>query len=236
MPFNLLLLPLLGGFLLLHRSYRWRFLLARFDGHRLIFFSAFAGVFLLAVSTVLTYLLAYLWPFLADSWHDVVPFAHSGKAIGALALGFSLPCVINRRRGQDRATQTRATIEYFGDDLEMLILRSMDVRMPLLITLGTGKVYVGYAARLFNPEVDRKYLRLMPVASGFRTRESHQVRFTTDYSAVMEASDDPTSEFHGLLRKDFELVISVEDIRSASLFDFAAYDAFTKASEGTDDE
>ena len=46
MPYNLLLLPLLGGFLFFHLTHFFRFAAQRLDGYRLLFQSAIAGTFL----------------------------------------------------------------------------------------------------------------------------------------------------------------------------------------------
>jgi hypothetical protein len=50
MPFNLLLLPLLGGFWYIHFSHRFRFRAQHLDGYRLLLESATAGAILLAIS------------------------------------------------------------------------------------------------------------------------------------------------------------------------------------------
>lgn len=49
MPFNVLLLPLLGGYLFLTHFNRTRFATKRYSGERLIFHSAIAGVALLCL-------------------------------------------------------------------------------------------------------------------------------------------------------------------------------------------
>jgi hypothetical protein len=231
MPFNLLLLPLLGGFLLLHRAYRFRYYLARFDGHRLIFFSAAAGVFLLGLSTLLTYLVGYCLPSAAVAWHDVVPFDHSGKAFGAFFLGLGLPWLMNLVPRWKSLPCARRAIEHFGNDLEMLLLRSMDLEMPVLLTLGSGKVYVGYVVRLFHPDVERKHIRLLPVMSGYRSDNTQEVRFTTFYDVIRAQAQDPNSGFYGLLERDFEIVIPVAEVKSVSLFDARAFEAFDQLAE-----
>lgn len=235
MPFNLLLLPLLGGFLLLHRSYLWRYYLARFDGHRLIFFSAAAGVFLLVLSTLLVYVVGYFAPSVVAGWYDVVPFAHSGKAFGALFLGAGLPSLLNQLPYCARDRSARKAIDYFGNELEILLLRSMDNAMPVLLTTGNGKVYVGYVTHLFNPDVERKHLRLLPITSGYRASATQEVRFTTFYNVVIEEAKDPMSDFHELLEKDFEIVFPISELQSVSLFDFKAYEFFNRSSEAQED-
>src|SRR5690606_3817495 len=147
-----------------------------------------------------------LFPRADDYWHLVVPFAHSGKAFGAFLLGFCLPRLINAGRKGRRVHWIREAIKHFGNDLEILLLRSMDTETAVLLTLGTGKVYVGYVVRLFNPDVERKHIRLLPVMSGYRSEKTQEVSFTTFYDVVREMAHDPASDFYGLLEKDFEIV------------------------------
>jgi membrane-associated protease RseP (regulator of RpoE activity) len=52
MPFNVLLLPLLGGYLFLTHWNRTRFDTNRYSGERLIFHSAAAGVIFLLLSFI----------------------------------------------------------------------------------------------------------------------------------------------------------------------------------------
>jgi hypothetical protein len=53
MPFNVLLLPLPGGYILLTNCNRTRFNTRRYSGERLVFHAAAAGVLLLATSFLL---------------------------------------------------------------------------------------------------------------------------------------------------------------------------------------
>lgn len=75
MPFNVLLLPLLGGFVLVTRWNHTRFFTNRFSGERLLFFAAIAGVFLLILSFLLLRMAAWMWPELEAAWRRQVPFA-----------------------------------------------------------------------------------------------------------------------------------------------------------------
>lgn len=62
MPFNVLLLPLLGGYVFLTRWNRTRFSTRRYSGERLIFHSAIAGVALLCIYFIFVRILIGLVP------------------------------------------------------------------------------------------------------------------------------------------------------------------------------
>ena len=234
MPFNLLLLPLLGGYWLLRRWNRTRFLLARQDVQRTLLWSATAG-FVLVVLSALGVTLGLLadarWSggAVARSWHALAPFVHSGKAVGALLLGGVVPLVLNgvpRWRGP--AVWAEHATEFYADEPEMLVLRALRTQMPVLLTLRTGKVYVGFVQRNLNPEVERRHLRLLPVVSGYRAAGSLEVHFTTLYEQIREEAHAPDARFHGLLDRDFEIVIPMSEVTTMSLFDFDAYEAFNR--------
>jgi hypothetical protein len=117
MPFNLLLLPLLGGYIIANFGALSKFTVLRSDGHRLLFASAAAGVMLLTLATIVrAFLLSTLallhiaWP--ATCWHRVAPFDYS--AIAFLSLLFAVPItfIINtmsdESRAVDRAIQRKS--------------------------------------------------------------------------------------------------------------------------------
>ncbi|MBC7926260.1 MAG: hypothetical protein H7039_11440, partial [Bryobacteraceae bacterium] len=57
MPTNLLILPLLGGYWLVHHSHRYRFRTQHFDGYRLLLDSGLAGAMLLMIARAIILLL-----------------------------------------------------------------------------------------------------------------------------------------------------------------------------------
>lgn len=255
MPYNLLLLPLLGGFILLQQWHATRFRLARQEKERLLIWAALAGLLLLAAATVLLVGFQRVWPpgatWAATVWHARVPFPHSGKATLALLLGLALPMALNRtpvlfgrfarRRdvwrglrglGYDEDGWARVAIRDYGNELEDLLVRSLDRRAPVMLTLGSGKVYVGFVTRSLNPDVERRFVRLLPSLSGYRSKEDHQLSFTTFYDIVHEQAQNPASDLYGLSEQDFEIVIPMGEIKTLSLFDIRAFRVFNEADGG----
>src|SRR3954463_9096755 len=92
MPFNLLLFPLLGGFLFLSYWNRSENFAKRLDKERLILWSAVAGAGLLLISVVAFLAMPSTPAWLGLSrlstwWAYHVPFKYSGFALFAGALG-----------------------------------------------------------------------------------------------------------------------------------------------------
>ena len=76
MPFNVLLLPLLGGYVFVSKWNYTRFDTKRHSGERLIIFSALAGVVFLVAAYAACHAVAYVWPKAFVVWHGLVPILH----------------------------------------------------------------------------------------------------------------------------------------------------------------
>lgn len=98
MPANLLVLPLLAGYLFVHFSTRFRYRAQSLDGYRLLIESAIAGAALLFLSRLIVLFihgwvspLRHLWQEFAGD----VPYL--GTAAGSLVLGLAIPFIDNYR-------------------------------------------------------------------------------------------------------------------------------------------
>jgi hypothetical protein len=226
MPFNVLLLPLLGGYVFISYWNHTRFSARRYSGERLLFHAALAGVFLLVLSYTLVLLVSELWPNLAATWHRWVPFKHSGTSLGALLLGATLWWPLNFV--YQKKSELRRTISDWNDYLEELLTDALDSTRQVSITLHSGKVYVGFVVRTFNPAYDRKYIVILPTMSGYRTATTRQLIFDTDYTRVYQAlmEEDESRLVRGV--NDFQIVVPVSQVVSANLFDWEAYQRFNE--------
>ena len=87
MPYNLLLLPLLGGFIFIRQWNVTRYYAERSENQRLLLYSAVAGVALLGSALALSSLAQQSLPGLAAWWHHHVQFPYSGPAALSFLLG-----------------------------------------------------------------------------------------------------------------------------------------------------
>jgi hypothetical protein len=133
MPFNVLLLPLLGGYLLLTHWNRTRFATKRYSGERLIFHSAIAGVALLCLSFLIVQALIGLRPGWYASWREVVPFAYTGTSLGAFVLGATTWWPLNRFLFP-MESERRRVIREWGDHLEELLEEAIQSRRGISIS------------------------------------------------------------------------------------------------------
>src|SRR2546421_190062 len=145
-PFNLLLLPLLGGFVFVSKWYPTRYYTLRSDGYRLIFTAAIAGAGFLLLASILTYLTpyirygsaAYYW------WHQVAPPESSGKAALAMLFGVSLWIPLNFLGKWIKCLSDNSAINRViarkRDPLELFLSRALEDKKMISVSVENGKI------------------------------------------------------------------------------------------------
>lgn len=108
-----------------------------------------------------------------------------------------------------------------NNDFEQLVLEAFIREIPILVTMSTGKVYIGMILSEPNPSLERKSLKLLPYASGYRSSEG-ELKITTKYDKFYEL-DLSGNEYEVTSPDDFQKVIKAEDICTVGLFDFNLY-------------
>jgi hypothetical protein len=227
MPFNLLLLPLLGGYIFARKYYRTRYTALRSENHRLLFLSAQYGLLFLGVAATVRgiwTILRYLYPPLTivnNIWHIFFPFDFSGTAILALLIGATSWKYFNRRVDNDKEVDN--PIREKGDPLEVLLKDAMRDTRPVLLTIKSGKVYVGTITATFSPAYDVQSIKIMPILSGYRDPKDQTVAFTTDYFSLLTQIHEQDPSVSDKDRLDLGTVIPVNEIRSIGIFSLPAY-------------
>ena len=235
MPTNLLILPLLGGFCLVHLSHRFRYRAQRLDGYRLLLESALAGAVILLLARWMIVSLRWVPPFadLREWWQAFAPIPYLGTGALALLLGALWPQLDNRlgswyaRRPSARlswllrAESEHARdyeIRHHGSALTILLHEADTAQRMVSITLSSRKWYVGYVAESINLKPQEQYFRLVPVLSGYRKTDTLQVTRTHDYSEIYGAGT--------LDSRNFVLTLPLEDVSIAGFFDPSVYEEY----------
>lgn len=240
MPYNVLLLPLLGGFLFVTFWDRTRWHAHRAEKDRLLIYAALAGLGFLG----LAYLIRSLPPFIAcfdlcrlwvcwtppcppEWWDRNIGFPQSGVATFAFILAAVGWWPLNRiadwyyrdwadeeERGSKRREFVRVVNSY-GGPLEQLLLRSMQEEKAVMLTLKGGKVYIGDIGSSFVPG-QHTAIHLLPSRSGFRDSQQ-RLTLTTDYDEasikIKENEADSTN-----IVGSFVIAIPVDEVVAASLY------------------
>lgn len=117
-----------------------------------------------------------------------------------------------------------------NNDFEKLLFHALERDMPILFTLDSGKVYVGWMIRGPNPVEVRRAVRILPLLSGYRDKDTHEVNFTTSYENIFNVIVDDSEDLNHLNIGDFEVVIPSDCLSACHLFDVHAYSHFKQDS------
>ena len=113
-----------------------------------------------------------------------------------------------------------------GDLIELLISESIEEQKVVEISLRSGKSYIGFALESGITRQGESDIALIPIASGYRNKDTQELEITNDYARViLESLDDP-SPGPSLVYKDFQIVIPMSEIVSARIFYFEVYQQF----------
>ncbi len=218
MPYNLLLFPLLGGFLFLHLNNFFRFHAQRVDGYRLLVESAIAGTVLGVFARLVVHWTGCMdigiWA--GEKWPKLFPWEHADTAAWAVLLGPILALAINVV--VDRETAKRWEVHRHGNTLTRFLYCADQEGDLISISLLNRKWYVGLVAEAPNLSPHELYFRILPLMSGYRDKDTLEAVPTTFYS---DALNDPARD-----SEDFVVTIPLKDVQTANLFDIDFYQKY----------
>jgi len=195
--FKQLVVPLLGGFLFIWLNHRARFLLLPAGGEKFFLACGVLGAFGLVAGTLVSHTATTLLSLLVEIkslhkyWHEWVPF--TGAQMFAL---FGLPWLgwrLNRRWPQHDA-YSRA-VEMSGDTLEIFFEEAMLKSRLILLSLRSGRVYVGKIEETIKPLTGRRHIKIIPFMSGFRwpfdtasyeAKQPNRIHWSTLYKDIVQ--------------------------------------------------
>ncbi|MEM8999516.1 MAG: hypothetical protein AAGB24_04565 [Bacteroidota bacterium] len=237
MRFDLILFPLLGGYLFLVICPITKYLHQRIERQRLIFHAAIAGGIITTFTYWLRDLLARwdgaiisffksLMPSLVrdSGWNTLMATLPMGILLGLICWFF---LSLNRKFNKPLFRSTRwvsNSVYYNGDDFDKLFLESFKNGWAIAITLKNGKVYVGEVLKIPKPS-ESNQLRILPLMSGYRHKEYQTLHFTTFYSKVYKYY---MQKGISTARLKMDLLIDRGQIISTNRFDFDVYARFGK--------
>lgn len=242
MPEALLLaLPIVGGFLAVTSLYNQRYRIARDSGYRLYFKIVHFAILLSAIALLSIQVTWFVSAMIglnssggsselkAEVWKGAF-WTLQGSAGQLAVLAFGLGSLVHLVFNTSTAKQKAIERAIADEDFELMVEKSQREDKPILITLDTGKVYVGWAVRGPIPTRQRNWIRILPLASGYRDA-NQKVRLTVPYATILAKLRDDDEEFLSKVSpdvqvEDFEVVISIENIVAMHLFDIGVYTIF----------
>lgn len=228
MGLGLLLIPSLGGYWFLRHANFTRFEIQRSSGYHLLFRSALVGIILAFIAHAIASLVNLFVPQIRSIMYDYISVNYIDTAAFSIVLAFASPPLLNMFYDQKRAVRKAA--ETYGDLIELLITDSIERRKMVEISLRTGKAYIGYALHTSITRPGDSDVTLVPMASGYRSEETRELRITTHYSPIIKewiSRQDSPSISHTI--RDFKVVLPRSEVCSARLFDPAVYRLFQQS-------
>ena len=222
MGLGLLFIPTLGGYWFLTRLYYTRYDALRDSGYHVLFKSAIAGCSLVVVARlIIVFFLNPLLPRVGEIWKSHVPFDYYGTAVLSALLGIVLPIVLNWFYKKEKAM--RRTARASGNLIELLIRENNESGKLVELSLRSGKSYIGFVLESGIARHGEADVALLPLKSGYRKEDTHELELTTDYAPVVWKS---LEELSNLDYEDFRIVIPMSEIVTARIFDPDAYELF----------
>ncbi len=218
MPFNLLLFPLLAGYIFIHSNHYLRLKAQTLDGNRLLFESSKYGLLFLGFARLLTLLAARI-PYLSGidpALESLLPQQsehYFGTALIALGIGVIAGPISNL--GRDEVEASAEALKNHGSLMVQLLNDAADNGDLVSITLDTRKWYVGYVTQTPTLSPDDQYLSIIPVFSGYRDRDTLEAKRLTTYRYTA-----------GVDEEFYAKVVPVGHIVDANLFDRKLFESY----------
>lgn len=235
MPYNILILPLCGGYFILLNFVYLKYKYQRLTSQRLLFSSIITGVILLFFTFLVRYLIGSdleksIFEFLSKNIPvNHIPYLWTSVSSFLLALiltGVSNSIIFLLSKRSFRPAISYAVRKH-GDEIEKLFRTSARTGQLMQITLKNNKVYIGFTDIIPVPK-DTNYLKITPVMSGYRDPKTKVLHIVTKYLKILDiyTSDDPDFRIY-----DIDISIKQDEILTASIYDQNVFNLFNDEAE-----
>lgn len=245
---DLILLPLLGGYIFLITFNLTRYYHVRIAEKQRLVYNSLVSAFLLAI---IVYLIDYVIlrsniyvdlycfkskPFASYRTHisrfinnvlNNVPATGLKHSLLIFLVSYPLAKVLNIFF--NRKFSFDFTIRRWGSQFDRLIWFSLteksDEDKLLMITTKSNKVYIGYVSKLSEP-IGETYITILPNLSGFRSKDTLKLEITTNYTDVIKkyVEEDKADEIDDKLG----VILPVSEILIISRFDNDIFGRFNE--------
>lgn len=226
--FDLLLLPLLGGYIFLITFFLTRFYHQRIERQRLIFNSSILAVALsLIMLGVDEFILKKFFLNFRETIGKINPIEYDGlnQSLFIFLSSFPLAKLLNFLLPKKRAL--KYVVNKWGSDFEKLFWVSLqskdDEDKLLMVTTKCNKVYVGYVNQISEP-IGNSHITIIPNFSGYRDKETQEFSVTTDYLNVLEHYINADQQ--KLIDQKMGIIIPLTEITMVSKFVSEIFDRF----------
>ena len=219
-----LLIPALSGYWFLTHCHRTNHQIARNTGYHVLFQSSVAGGVIFSVAHLIILIIHRCIPQFSELWKSWIPYPFADTVALGILVSFVLPYICNfvcTAHESDKKTADES-----GNLIELLLRESIEQGKFIEITLKSRKSYIGSVINSGAISHRESDISLIPVASGYRNKDSQELEITTNYAPVIAESYPDAKSY--LDYKDFQIIIPKSEIVSARIFDPDIYRKFQK--------
>lgn len=250
---DIILIPLLGGYIFLITFNYTKFKHKRIEKNRLVYNSLLVAFILTGFVYIVDYLVfkhnSYRLDFLcfqsnpisfyrnciSTKIDDVFHFSRPGfkQALVVLIISCPLALLLNKIKYFHLDFSFDYTLNKWGNEYEKLIWNTLgesnDLDKLLMLTTKGNKVYIGQVTKLSEP-IENTHLRILPSLSGYREKESQKLVITTSYLPIIEkAVQDNIAD---KLDNKLGVIIPISEIVLLSRFDNQIFEQFNAVENG----
>src|SRR5262249_5856128 len=165
-------------------------------------------------------------------WDTNIGIPYSGVCFATFVLASLGWVPLNEVGFWQKDVQTAMVVKTQGGSLEKFLDTAMQVTETgepfyVLLTLKSGKVYVGRIVSAFEPGHRDQSILLFPTLSGYRDKETQEISWSIDYDDVYTRMEQQYGEEKAdQLKEEFRIVLPLSEIISTTRFDYDVYFAY----------
>jgi hypothetical protein len=180
--------------------------------------SALAGAGLLIAARIVIFNVEkYGSPQIRLTWEAFAPHLDfAGTGVATLALGILTPFLGNMIVPSDKARER--SIRKHGNNLLRTLYAATTAEKLVSLTLDNRKTYVAYVLDAPNLDPQDSFVMLAPLLSGYRDKDTLELKFTTRYSNLYTDEVDPA---------DFSVTVPIARVTTVSFFQEQLYERFS---------
>ncbi|WP_333661597.1 hypothetical protein [Chishuiella changwenlii] len=200
MPYNFLLIPIIFSYIILRYSSFFKYNLQRRSKDVLVFETIVISIPIIIISILLNYIFRTNLPaeykegaqFLGNNVFDSKTRYFYSFLFGSLfcfCFVFITGFIVRQLEYYDYINHnylSNRAVRKYGDELEKFISKQIKEGKPAQFTLKNGKVYIGFCSGGIPIPGMSTYIKIMPIYSGYRNKEDHTLKITTDYFDVLK--------------------------------------------------
>lgn len=229
----LILIIGISGYLFVQRHPLSRFKQSKFTGWDAYFHVGSWGVLFSIASAVVVAMVAWFID-LAGYGPYVLAKDASPLAVNALnpmhlalfywsVLSCLLGVVVGKVSNSEKNIRLAVAHIAVNDELETLLITSLNERKPIQVSMGNRKIYVGYALNQITCDdfSRQEYISMLPLLSGYRDKDTLSPDFVSDYEEFYKVGSSVD-------QLAFRVILPISDIASAAFFDKNAHAEISK--------